>query len=188
MPIIVVGGSGKSVGKTALICGLISALPEFRWTAVKITTHRYGHFQSILEEPQAGSAVEPEQGTDTARYIAAGAHRSFLISCEQEETPGMVKDVLARLEPDASVLFESNRIVEFLKPDLCLGVVGEIDASTKDSFSMILRDADALVVSTDSVAKLDAIAPGTPIFRFATLESVPPEFLKWMRARLGLGR
>jgi hypothetical protein len=185
LPIIIVGGSGKSVGKTALICGLISALPEFRWTAVKITSHRYGQLQSILEEPQAGSAIKPEKGTDTARYIAAGAHRSFLISCEQEEMPQVVREVLARLEPNASVLFESNRIVEFLKPDLCLGVIGKIDASTKDSFSKILRDADALVVSTDSIAQLDALAPGTPIFRLANLDSIPPEFSNWMRERLG---
>jgi hypothetical protein len=39
MAIIVVGGSNRGVGKTALVCGLIAALPEYRWTAVKITTH-----------------------------------------------------------------------------------------------------------------------------------------------------
>ena len=41
MAIIVVGGSNRGVGKTALVCGLIAALPEYRWAAVKITTHEH---------------------------------------------------------------------------------------------------------------------------------------------------
>jgi hypothetical protein len=41
MAIIVVGGSNRGVGKTSLVCGLIAALPEFRWTAVKISTHEH---------------------------------------------------------------------------------------------------------------------------------------------------
>jgi molybdopterin-guanine dinucleotide biosynthesis protein len=39
MAIIVVGGSNRGVGKTALVCGLIAALPEYRWAAVKIASH-----------------------------------------------------------------------------------------------------------------------------------------------------
>jgi hypothetical protein len=45
MAIIVVGGSNRGVGKTALVCGLIAALPDYRWAAVKITTH--GHKQPV---------------------------------------------------------------------------------------------------------------------------------------------
>ena len=41
MAIIVIGGHSRSVGKTSVVAGLISALPEFNWTAVKIT--QYGH-------------------------------------------------------------------------------------------------------------------------------------------------
>jgi hypothetical protein len=41
MAIIVVGGSNRGVGKTALVCALIAALPEYRWAAVKVTTHEH---------------------------------------------------------------------------------------------------------------------------------------------------
>jgi hypothetical protein len=41
MAIIVVGGSNRGVGKTALVCGLVAALPEYRWAAVKITSHEH---------------------------------------------------------------------------------------------------------------------------------------------------
>jgi hypothetical protein len=49
MAIIVVGGSNRGVGKTALVCGLIAALPDYRWTAVKITTHSHQPVSQGLE-------------------------------------------------------------------------------------------------------------------------------------------
>ena len=74
MAIIVVGGSSRGVGKTALVCGLIASLPEFRWTAVKITGHKHGKPEPVWEETTAG------QGSDTARYLAAGARWALLVS------------------------------------------------------------------------------------------------------------
>jgi hypothetical protein len=41
MPILVIGGHSRSVGKTSVVVGLIAALPGFHWTALKIT--QYGH-------------------------------------------------------------------------------------------------------------------------------------------------
>ena len=41
MAILVIGGHSRSVGKTSVVAGLIAALPERRWTAVKIT--QFGH-------------------------------------------------------------------------------------------------------------------------------------------------
>jgi hypothetical protein len=57
MAIIVVGGSNRGVGKTALVCGLIAALPEYRWNAVKITTH--DHKQPV-SPGRANSAEGPD--------------------------------------------------------------------------------------------------------------------------------
>ena len=37
MAIIVIGGQSRNIGKTAVVCSLISAMPERRWTAIKIT-------------------------------------------------------------------------------------------------------------------------------------------------------
>ena len=81
MAIVVVGGSDRNVGKTSLICGLIAPLPEFQWAAVKITSHAHGVRDAVWEETAAG------QGTDTARYLAAGARRAFLLTATDEELP-----------------------------------------------------------------------------------------------------
>jgi hypothetical protein len=57
MAIIVVGGSNRGVGKTGLVCGLIAELPEYRWTAVKITTHSHSQPVSTSRENSPQSAA-----------------------------------------------------------------------------------------------------------------------------------
>ncbi len=41
MSIVIIGGQARNVGKTSVVCALIAAMPERRWTAVKIT--QFGH-------------------------------------------------------------------------------------------------------------------------------------------------
>ena len=81
--IVVVGGSAKDIGKTALVCAIISALRDFDWTAVKITAHDY--IADSVDQVSASvgqSCEETEAGseTDTSRYLAAGARRALLVT------------------------------------------------------------------------------------------------------------
>src|ERR1700751_4559596 len=82
MAIVVVGGHSRDVGKTSVVAALIARLPEMRWTAFKIT--QFGHgFCTANGEPcdcqtdEHTVAVSEERnrssGTDSARYVAAGA-------------------------------------------------------------------------------------------------------------------
>jgi len=138
MAIIVVGGSSRGVGKTPLVCGLIAALPEFRWTAVKITTHDHGQPKPIWEETTAG------KGTDTARYLAAGAVRAFLATPPMRnhpptrDLPPMLDELWPHFGPGTNLIFESNSILEHLQPNLCLLVQGASDHDRrKPSLSLI---------------------------------------------------
>lgn len=74
MAVLCIAGSGSCVGKTAVGCELIRAMPELRWLALKASPHRYGTPDGIVEERDAGSAK------DTGRYLAAGAKRAFLLT------------------------------------------------------------------------------------------------------------
>jgi hypothetical protein len=198
MAILAVGGSNRGVGKTALVCGLIAALPEYPWVAVKFTSHDHGLPEPIWEEPARSPDAQLAQGqkTDTARYLAAGARRALLCT----STPGS-KDS----EPDLSALlsrlwlmfgrgtnfiFESNSIVHHVSPDVFL-LVNDVwqGLSTKPSFTAALGFADAMVTH----AKADGITPdglrlagqpAKPIFHLARLERVSPEMLAWLRRKL----
>ncbi len=184
MAIVVVGGSAKDIGKTALVCGLISALSDFDWTAVKITGHDYD-FGSIsrsqvISESAAGSE------TDTARYLAAGARRALLVTRCGSEIP--IDEIRAALKDDRNILFESNRIIDVVKPDVCLALVGGSRTELKASFLGLLRKADALVSVGVIEMESAELAVDIPRFELESLDHLTPELVNWLRSRLSPAR
>jgi hypothetical protein len=182
MAVIVVGGSGHGVGKTALVCGLIRALAEMEWTAIKITSHDYGQGAQIWEESAAG------EGTDTSRYLAAGARRALLVTAADDELEDAVRQTLTRCAGPSGaglpsgIIFESNRVLKFVDPDLCLGVEGAPGMERKASYGRVEARADALVRR----AERDGTIEGpSPVFELADLERLSERMREWVRAKLG---
>jgi len=162
--IVVVGGHSRSVGKTSVVASLITSLPQYHWTAFKIT--QYGHgFCTANGEPcdcqtdDHTLAVSEERsrttGTDTARFLAAGAERSIWVRTRQ----GMLAEAMPRIHKELAVaenaILESNSIMRFLKPDLYLTVLDASTADFKDSARFFLDRADAVLVR----ANRDALIP-----------------------------
>src|SRR6476646_668974 len=82
MSIIVIGGHSRSVCKTSVVAGLISALPEFAWTAFKITQYGHGICSANGQACDCATgdhswAITAEKNraadSDTSRFLAAGA-------------------------------------------------------------------------------------------------------------------
>lgn len=180
MAIVVVGGSGKDVGKTGVVCAVISALREYEWTAVKITGHNYpagGSNESsaalvIREETRAG------EETDTARFLRAGAKRALLVTRVGDEVP--MDEIRAALGSDRNVVFESNRILDAVKPDVCLALVGGDER--KASFVRLMRAADAVLTVQGSAA--ETLREGVRRFQLESVDRLPAELLTWLRERL----
>ena len=110
MATIVIGGHSRSVGKTSVVAGLIRALPERRWTAVKITQYGHGicsadgapcdcatddHSWAITEEGRRGQEAGSSKGkeSDSARFLSAGAQRSLWVRTRQ----GMLAEAMPKL-------------------------------------------------------------------------------------------
>lgn len=180
MPIVVVGGSGKDVGKTALVCALISALREFEWTAVKITAHDYGPAEESSSPTQVVVCEETEPGeeTDTARYLAAGARRALLVTRFEAVVP--LDEIREALGEDRNVIFESNRIVGVLKPDVCVALMG--GQERKPSFERVLTLADAVLI-VRGAAPAD-FPEGIARFELDAADRIPKIFVSWLRDRL----
>jgi hypothetical protein len=178
MAVLVVGGGGRGVGKTALVCGVLAGLPECSWVAVKITIHGHGTAQLVWEES------EPGEGSDTARYLAAGARRAFLLTAVDDEGMQAALNALwERVGRGSDLIIESNRVLSFLEPDLCLMVRADADgADVKASFESAANLADAVIVS----ATVDDFRDGLrPEFGLKRLERISPELEGWIRGRLG---
>ena len=175
MAIVVVGGGGRGAGKTSLVCAMIRGLPEFRWVAAKVTTHSHGIPQTIYKE------TRPGQEKDTERYLAAGARGSFLLTSppEQERETDLFELWLARIGK-RNVIFESNRILNFVKPDLCLAIPGA--GEDKASFRTAIQNANAIVGGPNTRALLQAHANGTrPIFELEQIDKLTPALAEWIR-------
>ena len=77
MAIVVIGGHSRNIGKTSVVCALIAAMPERRWTAIKITQckHDKGKVETCDCE-LAGQAIAISEERD-----ADGGNGLIALSC-----------------------------------------------------------------------------------------------------------
>src|ERR1700733_6686979 len=161
--VIVVGGHTRSIGKTQLVCDVIAAFPGARWIAGKIT--QYGHGVCAQSGQDCDCAPDEhicaiswekrsDTGTDSARFLAAGARRSFWLRTKQgflAEGMPLLRDALRQTETrengePANLILESNTLLQFLKPSLYLMVVHPAKADFKESAQSQIDRASALVL------------------------------------------
>ena len=160
--VIVVGGHTRSVGKTQLVCDLITAFPNENWIAGKIT--QYGH--GVCAQNGENCDCAPDEHvcaiswekcaseSDSGRFLAAGARRSFWLRTKQgflaEGMPllrAALHDLLGadRSEP-GRIILESNTLLQFLKPSLYLMVLDPSKADFKESARLQMDRASAFVL------------------------------------------
>jgi hypothetical protein len=161
--VIVVGGHTRSIGKTQLVCDVISAFPHVNWIAGKIT--QYGHGVCAQNGDNCDCAptdhvcaisweTRSDSGTDSARFLAAGARRSFWLRTKQgflaEGLPLLRAALHESVEPSEGepppLIVESNSLLQFLKPSLYLAVIDPAKEDFKESARAALDRADALVL------------------------------------------
>jgi hypothetical protein len=242
MAIIVVGGSNRGVSKTELVCGLIAALPERRWVAVKIAESIAGSvgdeneawlqtaglpWESIWEETQPGD------DTDAERYLHAGAARSFQLTIADEAGagPGIQPEEISlrdrnwregnsphrsqdanhavstglaavldqfwpRFGRGTNFIFESNRVVHHVRPDVCLMIHGLPHRALglperHPSFLSAVGHTDAMIIEALAGRHVDGsfTLPGQepkPVFALGDFNRPTPSMLAWLRPQLGL--
>jgi molybdopterin-guanine dinucleotide biosynthesis protein len=165
MPTIVIGGHTRNIGKTSVVAGLIAALPQHHWTAIKIT--QFGHnvcsangepcdCQTADHSLAISEERSPRTGTDTSRFLAAGAAKVFWVRTRQGELAEAMP-LLRRLIADAeNVIIESNSILRFLQPDLSLTVLDPTVPDFKPSALRYLDRVDALILPENTSLNADA--------------------------------
>jgi molybdopterin-guanine dinucleotide biosynthesis protein len=198
--VIVVGGHSRNIGKTSVVASLIACLPQYRWTAFKIT--QYGHgFCTANGEPcdcqtdDHTLAVSEERsrtsGTDTARFLVSGAKRSIWVRTRT----GMLAEAMPRIRKELAAaenaIIESNSILQFLKPDLYLTVLDAGTADFKDTARLFLDRADAVLMratGNDLVPQWDQVSmrliDGKPRFLISPPDYMSEELSHFVERRL----
>jgi hypothetical protein len=206
MALVVIGGHSRSVGKTSVVAGLIAALPEFHWTAMKITQFGHGicsadgkpcdcattddHFKALSDERDLSGE------SDTSRFLVAGAAKSIWVRTRQGTLGEAMPDIRRRIAGAENVIMESNSIMGFLQPDLYLTVLDAEQEDFKVSANEFLDRADAVIVHqhqhqhqrTDVAPKWNGVSlervAGKPSFPIQPPPYVTPEIVEFVRQRL----
>ncbi len=198
MAVIVIGGHSRSVGKTSVMAGLISSLPQFEWTAAKITQYGHGicsanggacdcatgdHSWAVSEEHDRSGE------SDTSRFLMAGAKRVFWVRTEQGRLAEAMPTLRKRLEDALNVILESNSVLKFLRPDLYLTVLDPATADFKTSAREFLDRADAVILhegpenpAWQSVS-LKPVA-NTPVFRISPPPYITQDIVEFVERKL----
>ena len=186
MTTIVVGGHSRKVGKTAITAGLIRAFSEYPWTAAKISAHWH------RDSPVNDSCVIYEErnregASDSSRFLAAGATRSFWIQVREEQSEDALLRILPALQSSPFVIIESNWILRHIQPDLYILVLKSDVPDFKKSAQETLGRADVIVfVNPDSPTPswkelLREKAAGVPLFATPDPFSIPAGLVDLVR-------
>ncbi len=204
MPLIVIGGHSRNIGKTSVVAGLIAALPHLNWTAIKIT--QFGHdicsangeacdCQTADHTLAISEERNPATGTDTSRFLAAGAKRVFWVRTRQGELAEAMPRVRKLLAESENTIIESNSVLRFLQPDLSLSVLDPTIIDFKLSALRYLDRTDALILPAhtmvdDLTRAWPAVSPSLltskPLFHTAPPNYVSSELAHFVASRLAL--
>jgi hypothetical protein len=198
MAIVVVGGHSRSVGKTSVVSGLIEALPEYHWTACKIT--QYGHgICSADGEPcdcatndhtwKMTEETDRSGESDTSRFLAAGAKKVWWVRTEQGRLAEAMPTLRRRLADAENVILESNSILKFIRPDLYLTVLDPATADFKTTAQEFLDRADAVILhdkAGDAAWERVSLKPvaGRQMFRIHPPPYITPQIVEFVKSQL----
>ncbi|HTH52447.1 MAG TPA: hypothetical protein VL495_00770 [Edaphobacter sp.] len=199
MAILVVGGHSRNIGKTSVMEGLIRGLQGMHWTAFKVTQFGHGMCSANGEPCDCVTAEHTlavseerslESGTDTSRYLAAGAVRSLWVRTRMGDLAEAMPRIRKELERAENAVIESNSILRFLRPDLYLSVLDPTVEDFKDSARFYLDRADAVLVPEGTLGRPGwkgvslKLVENTPILAMRPPKYVTEEILSFVLGQL----
>ncbi len=216
MAIVVIGGQARKVGKTSVVAGLISALREYDWTAVKISQHAHdletgppGRESADVNERESADTKQHEWaiakerdwaiseehdgsgGSDTSRFLAAGAQRALWVRANPGHLGKAIPDLELELKKTGNAMIESNSIVRFFRPEVYLVVLDPANPDVKESVREFLGSADGVILHHASDAGINPmelpVSSDKVLFRITPPNYVTAEMVEFVRQRLARG-
>ena len=197
MAVVVVGGHSRDVGKTSVVAGLIAALPEYHWAAMKITQHGHGicaadgHSCGCASDDHSWAISEEKDywgDSDTSRFLAAGASPVWWVRTEQGKLGEAMPSLRERIAICRNVILESNSVIRFLRPDLYITVLDPNTVDFKVSAQEFRDRADAAVIHEHNAIHWERVSlqpvVSRPTFLIKPPEYVPKELVEFVQTRL----
>jgi len=207
MKLVMVGGHARNVGKTSVVAGIIGGLRELNWTAAKIT--QFGHGVCSVNGEACSCAVSEHQfsiteerhqdtGTDTARFLEAGARRSLWVRTKQGELATALPAFTAKIDADEFVIVESNSLRRFITPALYIQVLDVSNPDFKvsaqqffdlsDAYILVKKSGADSAIPADNVLLAREIEKNKPCFTVNEEERfISQEVIEFVRSKLAKG-
>ncbi len=146
---ILVAGADRHVGKTTLICELISRFSSlYKVTGIKISPHF--HQQSHINELICQSdhfiirkELDSESGKDSSRMLKAGAHKVFYIEAADKHVSGALNAILSEIGSNP-VICESAALRRFIIPGIFIFIENN-RVTGKDKNPDLKEKADLII-------------------------------------------
>ena len=123
--LLLFSGSGRNIGKTALLCSIINHNKEnFNIAAIKISPNFHSaHASDTIIEHGEGYNIYQENeisSKDSSLFLQAGAKLSYYIETEDrfvEKTFNIVHNLIGN---DRLIVCESGKLAQYVKPGLII--------------------------------------------------------------------
>ncbi len=177
--LIVVGGHTRSIGKTELVCDVIRAFPGTEWIAGKVTQYGHGVCAHNGEDCDCAPTehacaldweTRPDTGTDSARFLAAGAKRSFWLRTKQgylAEGLPLLRKALSEIGADK----RENPVPQELEPTEEAGVMSALKLRPPLPFRTNEPATRAVIVESNSLMRFVK-----PSLYFAVIDPLKDDF------------
>jgi hypothetical protein len=151
LPVIVVGGQARNVGKTSLIASLVTRFAHLNWTAVKVTSHHHEPKDCVQIAGGRGwsawKQLPSPQPSDTVRYLKAGATASLLLQTDDMALPEGASFLKGEFANEYLAI-ESTSIADYLQSDCFVMILAGTSTDMKHFEPEHLSRVDAFISST----------------------------------------
>lgn len=151
--LLIVGGAGRNVGKTELVCRLITKVStDCPIYALKVSavfpdeTLFHGDHSGEGSQEQLFEETRCDSQKDTSRMLRAGARRVFYMRGEDSAIASQYTSLRRQLPPDSALICESNSLGQYVIPGLHI-MVKTTDKAIKPRARRRMALADLIVTS-----------------------------------------
>jgi hypothetical protein len=154
--LLLIGGASRNVGKTTLICSIISHFgTKLPIVALKIKTiyperqdfHGKDHNPLLNEDFRLIEEFNVSGPEDTSEMLRAGAKRSFRLKVKESHLHRAFIHFTNQIDKNSLIVCESNSLRKTALPDLYLLIKNKDDQNMKPSAAELEKYADRIIIT-----------------------------------------
>jgi len=157
---IIIAGTGQNVGKTTLVCNIISENKTKNIYAIKISPHfhKLTKTDKIIKQTNDFVIIEEtniDTGKDSAKMLKSGAKKVFYVQCTDEYLAEVFNEIKKLIPEESNIIIESGGARNIFKPTLFLMIKHADINQIKIKSAKLLSLADKIITFDNNTFNFD---------------------------------